>query len=71
MKMTEPAVKPAEPKTKPSPTRESPKTKPQKGDPWTVPAPKVNPTPKGLKKRSSEEERKEESGKHNGGVINA
>lgn len=38
----------AEPKTKPKPKREAPvKPKPRRSDdPWTVPAPKVNPTPK-------------------------
>ena len=38
----EPDVAP-KPKTKPQTT---PKPRPQRGDPWTVPAPKVNPTPK-------------------------
>jgi hypothetical protein len=33
-----------EPIIEPSPVK--PITKPQKGDPWTVPAPKKNPTPK-------------------------
>jgi len=42
--MIEPLVEP-KPVTKPSPT-EKPKEKPRRGDPWTVPAPKVNPTPK-------------------------
>lgn len=37
---------PAEPKIVPRPTREV-KPKPRRDDPWTVPAPKVNPTPKG------------------------
>ena len=41
----EPDVLPA-PITKPMPKRESPKPKPNRDDPWTVPAPKVNPTPK-------------------------
>lgn len=43
---TEPAVLPARPDVKPRPQRETQKPKPQRGDPWTVPAPKVNPTPK-------------------------
>lgn len=44
-KNTEPTVVPKEPKTKPK--RETPvRPKPDKNDPWTVPAPKVNPTPK-------------------------
>jgi len=43
--MTEPQVLP-KPKTKPLPKRELPKPAPRRGDPWTVPAPKVNPTPK-------------------------
>lgn len=38
----EPAVKP-QPKIKPRPTE---KPRPRKNDPWTVPGPKVNPTPK-------------------------
>ena len=49
-KMTE--VAPAKPIVKPTPKREvSPKTRPDKNDPWTVPAPKVNPTPKAIIKR--------------------
>jgi len=44
--MTEPMVIPVEPDVKPVPKRETPKPKPRRGDPWTVPAPKVNPTPK-------------------------
>jgi len=44
IQMIEPLVEP-KPVTKPSPT-EKPKEKPRRGDPWTVPAPKVNPTPK-------------------------
>lgn len=35
----------AEPIVKPKPRREE-KVKPRRGDPWTVPAPKKNPTPK-------------------------
>ena len=36
-----------EPIVKPMPKREAPsKPRPKKNDPWTVPAPKVNPTPK-------------------------
>ena len=41
--MTE--VAPAKPDVKPKPKREE-KPRPRRGDPWTVPAPKVNPTPK-------------------------
>lgn len=41
--MTE--IAPAKPDVKPKPKREE-KPKPRRGDPWTVPAPKVNPTPK-------------------------
>ena len=49
-KMTE--VAPAKPIVKPTQKREvSPKTRPDKNDPWTVPAPKVNPTPKAIIKR--------------------
>lgn len=44
--MSEPQVLPVKPKTKPLPKRESPKPTPRRGDPWTVPGPKVNPTPK-------------------------
>ncbi len=44
--LIEPQVLPA-PITKP---KVVPQTKPQKNDPWTVPAPKVNPTPKALLK---------------------
>jgi len=44
--MTEPMVIPSKPKVKPVPKRESPKPAPRRGDPWTVPGPKVNPTPK-------------------------
>jgi len=44
IKNTEPAV---EPKPVIEPKRETPvKPRPDKDDPWTVPAPKVNPTPK-------------------------
>jgi len=43
LKMTE--VAPAEPDVKPKP-KAPPRIKPRRGDPWTVPAPKVNPTPK-------------------------
>lgn len=41
-----PEIAPAEPITKPTP---APTTTPQpsKDDPWNVPAPLVNPTPKG------------------------
>lgn len=43
--MTE--VAPAKPDVKPKPERQvEPKPRPRRGDPWTVPAPKVNPTPK-------------------------
>lgn len=45
--MTDPAVLPAEPDTKPKPKRPRPKRKPDRNDPWVVPRPKVNPTPKG------------------------
>ena len=38
-------IAPAEPDVKPKPKREE-KVRPRKSDPWTVPAPKVNPTPK-------------------------
>lgn len=52
IQMTEPAVLPAEPKIKPMPKRETPKPKPRKDDPWTVPAPYPKhypqPTPKAL-----------------------
>lgn len=44
--MTEPMVIPSKPKVKPVPKREAPKPAPRRGDPWTVPGPKVNPTPK-------------------------
>jgi hypothetical protein len=44
LKMTE--VAPVEPDVKPKPKRDTPKPKPRRGDPWTVPGPKVNPTPK-------------------------
>jgi len=45
--MTDPAVVPAEPDVKPKPQRVAPvKPRPKKDDPWTVPTPKVNPTPK-------------------------
>lgn len=44
--MTEPLVIPAEPDVKPKPKREEPRPRPRRGDPWTVPAPKKNPTPK-------------------------
>lgn len=48
IKMTE--VAPA-PDVKPQPKPAvKPATKPRKDDPWTVPAPKVNPTPKAEKK---------------------
>ena len=43
--MNEPLVKPA-PDTKPKRRRTSPKPRPKENDPWTVPGPKVNPTPK-------------------------
>lgn len=45
IKMTEPAVIPAEPDVKPKPSRET-EPNPEENDPWMVPAPKVNPTPK-------------------------
>jgi len=44
-KMTEPQVIPVKPKVKPTPKREV-KPIPRRGDPWTVPGPKKNPTPK-------------------------
>lgn len=47
--MTE--VAPAKPDVKPKPQRDVPKTRPNKDDPWTVPAPKVNPTPKAIKEK--------------------
>lgn len=34
------------PDIKPTPVREVPRPRPRKDDPWTVPAPRVNPTPK-------------------------
>ena len=47
LQKTEPLVLPEpKPKTKPKPRRDSPKHKPRRDDPWTVPAPKKNPTPK-------------------------
>lgn len=36
---------PAKPDVKPKPERET-KPRPSRTDPWTVPAPRVNPTPK-------------------------
>ena len=48
--MTEPMVIPSKPKVKPMPKREAPKPAPRRGDPWTVPGPKVNPTPKATTK---------------------
>lgn len=48
--MTEPMVIPSKPKVKPVPKREEPKPAPRRGDPWTVPGPKVNPTPKAISK---------------------
>lgn len=47
--MTEPLVIPTKPNVKPAPKREEVKPKPRRGDPWTVPGPKKNPTPKALK----------------------
>jgi len=47
MTTTEPAVKPA-PDTKPSP-RPKPKERPKEDDPWTVPAPRVDPPPKAIR----------------------
>ena len=44
LQMTKPLVEP-KPITKPSP-KEKPKERPRREDPWTVPAPKLNPTPK-------------------------
>jgi len=41
--MNKPLVKP---KIKPAPKRTSPRPRPRKNDPWTVPGPKINPTPK-------------------------
>lgn len=49
--MTEPMVIPSKPKVKPTPKREAPKPAPRRGDPWTVPGPRVNPTPKATTKR--------------------
>lgn len=46
--MTEPMVLPSKPEVKPMPKREAPKPKPRRGDPWTVPGPKVKPTPKAI-----------------------
>ena len=55
--MNEPLVKPA-PDTKPKPRRQTPRPRPhRKNDPWTVPGPKVNPTPKA---HINEEDMKEE-----------
>lgn len=47
IRMTE--VAPAEPDVKPKPAIK-PAPKPRRDDPWTVPAPKVNPTPKAYTK---------------------
>jgi hypothetical protein len=38
-------IMPAEPIVKPRPKREE-RPRPRREDPWTVPAPRVNPTPK-------------------------
>jgi hypothetical protein len=38
-------VVPEKPIVQPKPKKEE-NTKPRRGDPWAVPAPKVNPTPK-------------------------
>lgn len=46
--MNEPAVQPAKPDTKPKPTpKRRQRPKPDRNNPWVVPKPKVNPTPKG------------------------
>lgn len=46
-KMTE--VAPAKPDVKPMPKPQvDPKPEPRRGDPWTVPGPKKNPTPKAI-----------------------
>jgi len=42
---TGPEIAPAEPTTKPTPVITP---QPSKDDPFNVPAPKINPTPKGL-----------------------
>lgn len=47
IKMTE--VAPVEPDVKPKP-KPAVKPRPNKDDPWTVPGPKVNPTPKAYTK---------------------
>lgn len=40
-------IAPSEPIIKPKPReKENPVPRPRREDPWTVPAPKVNPTPK-------------------------
>ena len=45
----QPAVEPAEPNIKPKPTpKRRQRPKPDRNDPWVVPKPKVNPTPKGI-----------------------
>jgi hypothetical protein len=45
--MTEPTTIPAEPKTKPNVSPQEPSVSPDKEkDPWNVPAPAVDPTPK-------------------------
>lgn len=46
LSLAAPEVAPAEPITKPD-TRPQPVTRPAEDDPFNVPAPKVNPTPKG------------------------
>ena len=48
--MTEPLVIPVKPEVKPVPQRETQKPAPRRGVPWTVPGPKVNTTPKAIKK---------------------
>jgi hypothetical protein len=45
----QPEVLPA-PVKRPSPIR-VPQTEPDENDPWAVPGPKINPTPKGRKKK--------------------
>ena len=42
-------IAPTKPKVKPMPKRQEPKPRPRREDPWTVPGPKVNPTPKAIK----------------------
>ena len=55
IRMTE--TLPAEPIVKPKP-KQAPSPKPRRGDPWTVPGPKVNPTPKAIKLNVMTEKKK-------------